>query len=143
MYYKGVAANAGLLYVYNGIYQHRHTPLMKDRIYHCPKCGSQVTKSCRILHEQLVNEEPERGRQRTFAKRVEPPRLQSLPLPVGLCVVGTICLFGSFFYALLTLGAGGYLLYQRHKLKPAYDQAIKDYERLWICTDCGHLYQPL
>ncbi|WP_437879845.1 hypothetical protein [Pseudomonas sp. LRF_L74] len=116
---------------------------MKNSHHDCPKCGSTVTKRCRVLHEQSISEGSHHESQRAFGKRAEPPRITPKAIPVALMAVGAVLLLGgAFLWGLASSIAGAILYYQRAKFEPVYNESLELYERLWICMDCGEVFEP-
>jgi len=63
-------------------------------------------------------------------------------IPFTMMVVGAGLLFDNGIFIGLMLIAGGAYLYHRHaKYKPIYEENMALYNRLWICTDSGHVYE--
>jgi len=115
---------------------------MKSRNYVCPACGSPATKRCRILYEQSVNEGPNFDTRRRFGQRASPPTIQSRIYAVICLLVGGVSVYASPSFGLFMLVLGVGLMIRRAILMPRYKESMDLYEKLWICTDCGHVYQP-
>lgn len=138
---------------------------MKIKKYTCQKCGSSNTQRCAIAYQQGVS--TGFGGETSIsdiARRSAPPaspglwkswRTLVICLPVALVFfwiaattfkfggisvssVGTSVIFGCSLY--LMVGAIKHL-----KLGPVvkqnYEHDLDLYERLWICRDCGHIYE--
>lgn len=144
-----------------------HNDSMKIKKYRCQKCGSRNTQKCAAAYQQGVStgyrgETSLSGIARLAAPPTAPaPSRFKLILAICLFVVPVLLLIAVVLFMLedvsvvpaVPLLMSGYLLYlllrsmKRRKhiavLKQEYEQDLDLYQRLWICRDCGHIYEVL
>lgn len=120
---------------------------MKDSRFACPKCGTIRTQRCEVAYEQSRTVGERYDSQRPFAGRVAPPSLPTLWRPGLLALAGFIVLAKAgafsdvvFGLVLVALALGMYV--RRSAKVPAYEEELALYPKLWVCHDCGKIFQP-
>ena len=138
---------------------------MKVKKYRCQKCGASNTQKCSIAYQQGVStgfrgETSISGIARLAAPPTAPaPSRFKFILAICLLAVPILLLIAVVLFMLegipvapaVPLLISGYLFYllvrsmgrRTHiaALKKEYEQDLDLYQRLWICRDCGHIYE--
>jgi hypothetical protein len=123
---------------------------MKHAPYRCPTCGSMVTKSCAVAHEQAVSNGPAGTSQRDFADRVAPPKAPVLLFAVAvvstffavIALVEALTSPKSWVTAALLIPVAVVSWPWFLRRRAAYRQDKLLYASLWTCLDCGKIFQP-
>ncbi len=115
---------------------------MKAQAFHCSKCGSNSTKKCSVAYEQSISQGPNFDTQRSFGERAAPPNKPPIGVFVVSLVVGLGIASTERLIGLLVVIVSAVLLFRGKAALPRYNKDLALYSTLWICGDCGHVFQP-